>query len=378
MDIKLYCVKNFTGSALKSKLELMLADQKLPHEIVEVNNPEDFVKEGISSIPSIKVMDKVITHQETCSIEDTVNKVFEAVHSVSKHYILVPIDFTPESIHALRYAMMMASHLNKGITIAHIHEPLIDQLTNSAFDDEMMKRNRQRLDEMIVEMSWYKFKSGSHIPLDIKFETGYAASQISTILNDEKYDFIIMSTKAQNTFWKRILSSVSLEVSRRSHKPVIIVPPDAEIKFPQKMVVGVDSTLLYESTLDFLLDFASDNSVHIEFVHVADTEEHFEMIKKHLTERILTNEKELKGFDITPMGNGFNHIHESLQIAASHGGADILVLMTHHRNLINSIGHRSTSRRVLLKPHLPVMIVHGEDEAGLGIIDYLYGMIQEG
>ncbi len=378
MDIKLFCTNSFTGSALKSKLELMLVEHNLAYQINEVNNAEYFVKEGVSSVPAIKVMNKIVTHDESSNIDDTVKMVLDVLQGISERYILVPLDFTPESVHALRYAIMIASRLNKGITLVHIHEPLIDQVTNSAFDVEMMKRNRQRLDEMLLEVGWDKFQSGSQIPVNIKFETGDAVSHIVPIMNDEKYDFIIMSTKAENTFWKRILSSVSLGVSRRSLKPIIVVPPDAEIKFPEKMVVGVVNEILYEDALDFLLEFASDNGVYLEFAHILDNNEHFELIKKHLTERIFSYEKKLIGFNIVPLRNGFAHVDKSLQNMTSQGGADMLVLMTHHRNLINSLGHRSITKRVLLQPELPVMILHGEDEKGLGIIDYLYGMIQEG
>ena len=378
MIIKLFCQKSFTGSALKSKLELAIRQRKLSCQVEEINNSEEFVKEGISTLPSLKIKETILVHPERGDIDETVRKTLDLIKVIDNSYILVPLDFTSESIHALKYAMMVASKLNKGITMVHIHEPLVDQLTNSAFDIEMMKRNRQRLNEMLVEVGWDKLKAGKHIPVDIRFDTGDAVSHIVPLMNDDKYDLIIMSTKAEDTFWKRILSSVSIEVSRRSLKPVIVVPPEAEIKFPKKMVVGVVNEFLYDDSLEFLLDFAHENGVFLEFVHVANENVNFEWLKNKLTEKLLSYGKKLPGFKIIPLRNGFEHVDESLQNKASYDATDMLVLMTHHRNLINSLGHRRISKRVLLKPHLPVMILHGEDEKGLGIIDYLYGMIQAG
>jgi len=376
MIIKLFCQKSFTGSALKSKLELAIQQRKLPYQVEEINNTEVFVKEGISTVPAIKIKETIIVHPERGDIDETIRNTLDLMKVIDNGYILVPLDFTSESIHALKYAMIVASKLNKGITMVHIHEPLVDQLTNSAFDIEMMKRNRHRLNEMLLEVGWDKVKAGNHIPIDIKFDTGDAVSHIVPLMNDEKYDLIIMSTKAEDTFWKRILSSVSIEVSRRSLKPVIVVPPAAEIKFPKKIVVGVVNEFLYENSLEFLLDFAYENGVFLEFVHVANENVNFEWLKSKLTEKLLSYGKKLPGFDIIPLRNEFDQVDESLQYMTSHNSVDMLVLMTHHRNLINSLGHRSISKRVLLQPHLPVMILHGEDEKGLGIIDYLYGMIQ--
>lgn len=376
-EIKLFSVKGFTGTSLKYQLEAMLAAHQLPFKITEVNEPEDFVKAGVISTPAIKAMDKIIYHKESSPLDETINQVLDVLQSGLKRHILVPVDFSQESVHALRYALMMAGRLNKAITLVHIHEPLIDQISDSAFDMEMMKNNRRRLDEMMVEVGWGKLHSGNHIPVDLKFETGDAVSHIVPMLDDEKYEMIIMSTKAENTFWRRLLSSVSHEVSKRSHKPAIIVPPQADIKFPRKILVGLVKDLLYEDVLDYLLDFAFDNKVFLEFVHFEEDEEHFEWLKKQFTERLSSYKKKLDDFAIVTSRHEEGPVDELLLHESGQNEYDMIAVMTHHRNLINSIGHRSISKRVLLQPHLPVMILHGEDEKGLGITDNLYGMIQK-
>ena len=88
MEIKLFSVRSFTGSTLKSKLETMLTDHNLPFEVSEYTHADDFLKEGITSIPAIKVMDKVIYHQEGSNIDETIKHVLDILQQEYPQYII--------------------------------------------------------------------------------------------------------------------------------------------------------------------------------------------------------------------------------------------------------------------------------------------------
>ncbi|MEO5906381.1 MAG: universal stress protein, partial [Saprospiraceae bacterium] len=197
-------------------------------------------------------------------------------------YILVPVDFTPESIHALRYARMVASHLGMGITVAHIHQPLFDPVTGSAFDLEMIRNNKERLNEILIEVGWDQYRTKNHVPVATYFDTGDIESKLLHLVEDEKYMSIIMSTRCENSFIKRIVGSVSTHVGRLGSKPVIVVPPQAPVGFPQRIVVGMTEELFDEQAFRDLLDFVDGRDVFIEFVYVMGDEESFHFLENSL------------------------------------------------------------------------------------------------
>ncbi len=307
-----------------------------------------------------------------------------AVNSTSEptdshiRFILVPVDFTQESVHALRYARMLATHMGMGITVAHIHQPLFDAVSDSAFDVEMMNKNRERLEEMMIEVGWDQGKSHKHVPVDMHFDTGDVKSQLFHLLEKDKYELVVMSTKAEDSMIKRVFGSVSLKISKSVSKPVIVVPPGAPIKFPEKIVIGLTEELLHDNTLNYVLDFVSDHHLTADFIFATNDGTRFTYLKDSLNEKLILLHKEMKGIDIKSVPFVDGEIHEAIAAYAIKVHAGLLVLVTKHRNFIEGLGHTSVSKKALLHPDLAVMILHAPDDDGLGVMGQLYDVIKEG
>ncbi|MFZ1677406.1 MAG: universal stress protein [Saprospiraceae bacterium] len=298
-------------------------------------------------------------------------------NGIHDRFILVPVDFTQESVHALRYARMLATHMGMGITVAYIHQPLFDAVTDSAFDVDMMNRNRERLEEMMIEVGWGQGKAGKHVPVDTHFDTGDIKSQLSHLLENDKYEFVVMSTKAEDSMIKRVFGSVSLKISRSVSKPVIVIPPGAPVKFPEKIVVGLTEELLHENALTYILDLVSHHHMTADFIFATNDDKQFTFLKDSLNEKLILLHKEIKGINIKSVPYVGEAIHEAIAEYASKVHAGLLVLVTKHRNFIEGLGHTSVSKKSLLHPELPVMILHAPDDE-LGVIGQLYDVIKEG
>ncbi|HZV68938.1 MAG TPA: universal stress protein [Saprospiraceae bacterium] len=358
MEIELFSVKGFKGNLLKNRLETALAKQHLPYHVKENHSVDDFIKAGLISVPALKIGNKVIECPEEMPFDETVQKALALIQAGMDQFILVPVDFTPESLHALRYARMMASHLHMAITVAFIHEPLIDPVTNSACDIEMMNFNRKRLDELLVDAGWDHARDTNHVHLNTYFATGDITTHLLKLAEDDKFEFIIMGTKAEDTFMKRMFGSVSTHLSRKISKPVIVVPPDASLKFSWKIIVGLTDELMEKETLDFILDYASTHRVFVDFVYATNDQDKFKKLNNSLYEKLVLHKTELCGFNIRSLPFSEDHVHEALSDYAILSQARLLVLVTKHRNFIESLGHRSVSKKALLQPLLPVMILH--------------------
>ena len=362
MEIELYTIKSFTGSALKSKLEAALAADQLPYAVREIHNVEEFIKAGLNSIPAIRFGSRIIEYHEDQSFEDTIQKTLDMIHSEKEHYILVPVDFTPESIHALRYARILAQHMDMQITVMHVHQTLFDPVTGSAFDQDMMANNRKRLDEMLVDAGWDKIQAGGHVPVHTHFESGDITTHLNTISADPKYDLIVMSTKSDDNVFRRLFGTVSSQVSQKINKPVLIVPPYAHLAFPSKVVVGLTESLMDSDAFDHFLDMADRHKFYLEFIYANNDDHDFQRIKSNL-QQVMKSYPGVAGYAVSPIPYNEDSLHEDLLVSASQLKADMLVLVTKHRSFFENMGHRSITKRALHHPILPVMVLHEQVKA---------------
>jgi nucleotide-binding universal stress UspA family protein len=376
MNIELYCIKNSIGIELKSKLRSALASNHLPYTIEEINESGEFLKDGAFSVPVIRVLNKLIAFDAKSTIDHMVKSVIDDLLSEGRQFILVPVDFTPESVHALRYALIIAAKLRMGVTIAYIHQPIMDTGIVGNFDGEMQKIHREKLENMISEVSQEDVYSGKYVPVNTLFDVGDIKSRIFRLVSEDRYALIMMSTQAEKTFLKRMQGSVSLTVGRHSLKPVIVVPIGTPLKFPDKMTIGLSDELLADNALDYILDFASDYKVFLDFVHIGNDFTEFNRLKDLLSEKIATSGKGPILHKIHRVHLGHDYIATELKDFATISQANIIVLVTHNRKLMESLSHNSTSKELLLQPTIPVMVLHGNQNTESHMSYFAYEAIK--
>ena len=358
MNIELYSVKGFTGSALKQKLEAALLAHHMPYTIVEIHQVDQFIKAGLAAVPAIKIGTKIIQHPHDGVPDETVQKVIAYILSEKINSILVPIDFSDESNHAIHYARMVASHFGLGLTLAHIYQTLYDPISAGAIDLQFLHDTNKRLLEMVDSLTIENESLGIEIPVMAHMEIGEASSSLIDLLDHGQFELLIMGTKGTDNAIRRFFGTVSSEVSRHSKKPVIVVPPQAELKFPGKVVVGFTEELMLEGTLEYILAFGVKNNVFFDFVHITNDTAKFTALKNKLYERLVVNREMLCGFNIRSLTDQAHQVHQILFEYANEVRADLVILVTHHRSFLEGLGHMSVTRKALQHPPLPLMIIH--------------------
>jgi len=159
-----------------------------------------------------------------------------------------------------------------------------------------------------------------------------------------------------------LFGTISSSVIRQGNKPVIVVPPHTEIKFPGKIVIGFTEELIFNNTIESILQFGAKNDVLFDFVHISDDKSGFKKLKDKLYERLMTQRDLLNGFNIKMIPSGDKQIHEVLLEYSHQVNAGMILLVTKHRNFIESLSHRSVTKRAVIQSDLPLMIIHPEAE----------------
>lgn len=363
-SIALYSVRGFAGSALKQKLEVAMAAEHMAYTINEINHVDQFIKAGLASVPAFKIGDKVIQHPHNGDMDETVKKVIDYLLTENVNSILVPVDFSEESTHAIEYARMMAIQLGCGLTLAHVHQTVYDPISAGALDVHFLQDSNNRLKDVVDAYNAEHETKGIKVHVSAHLEVGEASSSLIELLDHGQFELLIMATKATDNAMRRLFGTVSSEVSRKSNKPVVVVPPNTEIKFPGKMIVGFTEELLLDGALDYILAFGVKHNVFFDFVHVTDDQHHFDMLKRKLQERLVVNKDRLSGFNIRSLTEAELKIHEVLYKYAAEVRAGLVVLVSHHRNFIDNIRHTSVTKMALQHPPVPLMIIHQPANSG--------------
>ncbi len=358
MNIEVFSVKGFSGNLLKNLLEEALTKNNLTHSVSLINSVDQFIEAGLASVPALKIGNKIIQNSTDDAMEVMIREAVDYLKENEEHDILVPVDFSPASIHGLHYAKMMAGYLGLGINIVHVHYPIYDPVTSVSLDEHLMKQSEEQVEELAVALRKEDEKSNNPIRISSNLEIGGIDVSLSDILQNKKYDLMVMGTKGTDTGIRRLFGTVTSTLSRHGTKPVIVVPPQAEIKFPGKIVIGFTEELIIDKTLESLLTFGAKNNVFFDFIHINDDERQFKKLKDKLYEQLMSNRDLLVGFNIRSMPLGQKHIDEVLSEYAEVVKAGMIVLVSKHRSFLENLTHKSVTKNALLHATLPLMIIH--------------------
>lgn len=357
MQIELYCIKGFTGSALKDRLEHALIKDHIESVINEVNSVDEFVRAGIYSVPAIRVGEKIFLHPQNGKIDETIDQVMDFIIKGSPPSILVPFDFSPESLHAVEYATMMAEALQLGLTLTHIHLPVYDPVSGGATDVLLQKDNAIQLHEL-AEQIRVDFKNRSvNLQVDVHLESGDPATNLIQLSASEHYKLVIMATKGKDTAFRRLFATMTARVGRHSHKPVLIVPPEGDITYPTKWLIGFDQAWVEKGPTDDIWEFHTDAVKSMSFTHVINPKKPVdENVLKQFCQKIKSSslsKTQLKCESVHPLGRT---VDEVLLDKAEAEHVDLIVLFSQQRSFIESLQHSSVIRRVIQQPSVPVLI----------------------
>jgi nucleotide-binding universal stress UspA family protein len=358
MHIELYSVKGFTGSALKQMLEEELGKHQLAFKVTEINHVDQFIRAELASVPAFKIGRKIIAHKDKATVEDTVKDVMDYILDKCLMSILVPVDFTEESMHAVAYANVIAGKLSLGLTLVYIHKPIYDPLSAGALDVQFLHNSNKRLIELVDAYNADNAANGIAVRFSAHLEVGEPSTSLIELFDEGKYEIMVIGTKGVDNTFRRLFGTVSSAVSRKSKRPVIVVPAGSEIKFPGKIVVGFTEELMLDRALEDILDFGTRNNVFFDFIHVTDDNDAFDTLKNKLYERLVVHRDLDCGFNIRPVFDTSEHIDETLFSYAHEVGAQMVALVTHPRSFAESLMHTSVTKNALAHPEVPVMIFH--------------------
>jgi nucleotide-binding universal stress UspA family protein len=139
--------------------------------------------------------------------------------------IVVGIDGSPNSEHALDWAMRQAATVRAPLTVITVHEVpksyWSDIPVTGPADEPLLESLRQAAEEMTQKAAGRLGDAGP-ASVSVHAVSGFVVKELVDASRDA--DLVVLGTRGASSFTRLLMGSVSSEVVQHSACPVVIVP----------------------------------------------------------------------------------------------------------------------------------------------------------
>lgn len=217
--------------------------------------------------------------------------------------------------------------------------------------NEISRFNRAYLEEHAT------VETDLRIRFNYRFVNGILQDEIKSIAREEEVDLIVLPLSGQKDFNKRQLKIIRDNIFEKNRASLLVFPHECEFRPIRNIVFATDLKRLfnYQSYISDVVRYARSFESAIHFIHVsnknnAEEWEHSEIYK--LIRQVLEKDK----------AHSFKSLHgksilESVNQYVKESQADLLVVVKHQQNFMESIFHESVSKEISLISKIPVLVM---------------------
>jgi nucleotide-binding universal stress UspA family protein len=284
--------------------------------------------------------------------------------------ILVPIDFSENSIAAFKYALDLVEKLNKKaaenaeIKVIHVHDfPGIEMPLGIMYSDNDLEASMEKfVEENIMDDDDTEgVVTRRKVNIETEVVHGTPAAKIIEIAETQDYDLILMGMVGKRTFAEIMMGSVATDVAQNAHCPVLLVPEGKHFKAIKNLAYACDFDNKSFKHPALVADIAKlfHANVHLVFVKTLDkTRQNYATDLADMQDVFETEAPSLKfnGYiveedDVFYGINNFSHAHK----------IDLLVTITKTRNFWARLFHASVTKELAMYSELPLLIIKAMD-----------------
>jgi nucleotide-binding universal stress UspA family protein len=204
--------------------------------------------------------------------------------------ILLPTDFSQNSIEAIRYALNIYKKSKTTFYLLHTYTPPIYQTQyiigspgQIGLGDIFQENSMTQL-EKLKDLLEHKYQNPNHtFIVHSAFNT--LVSEVLETVTAENIDVIIMGTKGVTGANDILFGTHTVHVIKKANCPVIAVPPNFEYEAPLEILFPTDYEIEYKKdNMKSLLAIATQHKSRINVMHVRTGYDLTEIQEKHKIE----------------------------------------------------------------------------------------------
>lgn len=281
--------------------------------------------------------------------------------------IIVPLDWSEQSLIALEQAANVAETLNATLHLVYVKDGpgIFSSAATKNYQEELEKEALAKLKDSGDQLAKER---GLQISYEVR--TGKIYEEITAAAEEKDAEFIIMGTSGGSGLKGRFIGSNALRVVKQSSVPVITIKGKHHTKGCKIIVLPLDLTKETREKVGKAIEFALSFHSKIVIVSVLETKDDFQL--NHLRRQMVQVHRYVEdhGVQVTSdMIEKKGSVAETIMDFTNKVKGDLLMIMTQQENDFTDLFIGSQAQEIIHKSEVPVLsIIPKPSESGISSI----------
>lgn len=271
--------------------------------------------------------------------------------------ILAATDFSKASRHAVTYAAEMAKKCKAKLVLLHSYLPPVMLSDVPVVIPGLEELEKDALKIMRRTVSGLHLKHGRGLKVEMVCKYAMAVDAIRDYASENKVDLIIMGMRGASVLSEKLLGSITTDVIKQSHVPVMSIGHKVKFKAPKNIVFATDYQQIESpSALDPLKTIATLFKSNIHVLNVVPK-----------ATAIPTVSQAAEGIKIEHLLEGYKHnFHAIVNKNVADGinefvklrKADLVVMIPRKHNIFQTVFKGRSTKQVAFHTNVPLLTIH--------------------
>ena len=270
--------------------------------------------------------------------------------------ILFPTDFSDNSLHAAKYAVLLAEQFKAEIIFLNIYSIPVFTEYQVPYDivnlDQMDRENTDNnLSDFVKKLTHStKFPKDKTAQM---IKSGSISDNILEVAEKEKVDMIAMGTSGTSNIIERWLGTNAQKIVETANIPVWVIPSKAKLIHPTSILYAADFKEDEVEATHKMLEFVTPLNVICKVVHI---HEYYELDVGHAVKNTTKKlEEEFQFNDVTFKDLNRDDVVKGLETYIETNKTDVLAMATYEKSFFEKFFITSISDHFIQKADLPML-----------------------
>lgn len=279
-----------------------------------------------------------------------------------RHKILLPTDFSKNSMQAINYARQLYKNdycdfylLNVFTSSGKILQSLLSMEPGSKIF-ETAKRNSENGLAKVFDMITMSDKHNPKHSFDVISTFNTIVDGINEVVAQKDIKMVIMGTKGQTNSILAAFGSTAVAVMENVRNcPVMVVPHDAKLALPKEIVFPTSYKTHYKKReLSYLTDIAKNFNADIAVLHISEEDE---LGKREKENKALLQEI-LKGTNYKFHYLSHDSVMAGVNIFVKSRNSDMVAFINKKHSFFENLLSNPMVKQIALQVEVPILTLH--------------------
>lgn len=275
--------------------------------------------------------------------------------------VLVPVDFSETATNAAKYAIELGKQIQaKKVILYHSYELPVMSDGGLAVPllvgvEDVKKTSTEALEKLLATLK----EDIQYVPFEIELYNSYGGvvKGITDAVKEKNASLIVMGITGGNALEQTLIGSNTIDVSKETTTPLIIVPAKATYKPIRNTVLACSLNNIYDNMpIDAITNFVNDTKSNFQVLHV-ETKENMADYSGTNFESMALNTlfaEHLPKYHFVHNSSFIEGVNEYTEKNL----IDIVIVVPQKHGLFESIFTKSHTKQLAFHSHVPIMVVH--------------------